>query len=89
MNATRFCPAAPHETCILLHSFPRPYPITSYPSTRITNPSPASTAHTKPSYQTSYMARLHQSALADRAVIRNHRLLETKRQPYQAIPTAT
>jgi hypothetical protein len=35
------------------------------------------------------MARLHQSALADRAVIRNHRLLETKRQPYQAIPTAT
>ena len=48
MNAARFCPAAPHETCILLHSFPRPYPITSYPSTRITNPSPASTAHTKP-----------------------------------------
>jgi len=42
-----------------------------------------------PSYQTSYTSNLHQSALADRAVIRNNRWLETKRQPCQAIPTAT
>jgi hypothetical protein len=42
-----------------------------------------------PSYQTSYMSSLYQSTLADRAVIRNNRLLETKRQPYQALPAPT